>query len=182
MTSLGSYAKTGTLDCNTLVTNDIKTNGNVLTSVYNQLILSAVETVTGTLAPLKKWIVDANVGGKGVTIDSTTGQIKVSETGLYMVNFSAQLDNAQNFTNLDVELNKTPKGGVSTLQIKESYNDSGSQATARISRATMNLSFLLKINDVDDSFDLEARVAGIVAGSASTAQTDGTVAQIIKIL
>ena len=179
MTSLGSYAKTGTLDCNTLVTNDIKTNGNVLTSVYNQLILSAVETVTATLAPLKNWQVDANVGGKGVSVNSTTGQISVSETGLYMVNFSAQLNNPQNFSQLDVELNKTPKGGVSTLQIKESFNDSG---TASFSRATMNLSFLLKINDVEDTFDLEVRVTGIVSGSVSTAIVDGTSAQIIKIL
>ena len=181
MTSLGSYAKTGTLDCNTLVTNDIKTNGNVLTSVYNQLILSAVETVEATLAPLKNWIIDTRIGGKGVSINSTTGQIKVSETGVYMVNFSAQLNNANNFTNLDVQLNKTPKGGTSTLQIQESYNDSGSQASARISRATMNLSFLLKIDDVDDSFDLETRVSGILTGSTSTAIVSGTVAQIIKI-
>ena len=75
MTSLGSYAKTGTLDCNTLVTNEIKTNGIPLTSVYNQLILSAIETIGGSLAPLKNWIIDPSVGGKGVTVNSTTGQI-----------------------------------------------------------------------------------------------------------
>lgn len=181
MTSLGSYAKTGTLDCNTLVTNNIKTNGNVLTSVYNQLILSAVETVGETNAPLKNWIIDPTVGGKGITINSTTGQIKVGETGLYMINFSAQLANAQNFTSTDVQLNKTPKGGTSTLQINSSYRDTATQTTA-LTASTMTLSFILKIDDVDDSFDLETKVTGIVTGTTSTATPAGTVAQIIKIL
>lgn len=176
MTSLGSYGTATVLECDTLITNNVKNSNNgLLTSVYGQLKLPAdAATSNVNPSPITSWVADASSAVVGITIDNTTGHITLAETGLYLLNSTTQFRTTGHGSQSQARLTVNRFGGSSEIHMISRYLVN-SQINKEIS-LTMN--YMLKINDIRDSFEIDA----FNTGPSPTIIDDGTFINVVKIL
>lgn len=176
MTSLGSYGTATVLECDTLITNNVKNSNNgILTSVYGQLKLPADEPISNASAvSLKTWINDPASSVKGVTIDNTTGEISLAETGLYLLNANTQFRAPTLGSQSQSRLKINRFGGSSNFLMTARF-----LANASINREiSLTINYLLRIDDIRDTFEIDV----FNTGATPLALDDGTFIQIIKLL
>ena len=174
MTSLGSYGTATVLECDTLITNNLRNSNNgLVTSVIGQLKLPSNEPVTNVLSPIKTWILDPSSSNAGISIDNTTGFLSVSKTGVYKVDFTCGFSSSSMSESIIV-LFKTAFGGSAVELMRENYIDSSNS----LRQLSMSLSYLLTINDIRDTFYIDA----YVNGSSPVATASSTFIQIVKVL
>lgn len=175
MTSLGSYGTASVLECETLVCNNLKGNNGNITSVYGQLKLPTNESISNSSAqPIKTWINDPSSNVKGVTIDNTNGHISVSETGLYLLLQNTQFQTSSASSQSQARLIVNRFSGATETRFVARFLANSAMST----EISLTINYLLKIDDIRDTFEIDA----FNSGANPAVLDDGTFMQLVKIL